>query len=206
MSRSAALASASSGISMSIQAMPAARSRDRPASIAGADAGVHGLCGEVPAQDAQTQRPVRRVQRHRPPGKAGQKGRGVRHAARQRSGVIEAPGQRKNPVQRHQAVAGLDPHDPAIGRRNTDRAAGIGADGKRHDPRRHRRRRPAAGPTGGARRVVRVVGLADLGMRHAIGVFQQVGLAQDHRPRRPQPGDQRGVARGDRGAATARVP
>lgn len=40
---------------------------------------------------------------------------------------------------------------------------------------------------------MRIIRLADGGMGHAVSIFQQVGLTQDHRPRRPQSGNQRCV-------------
>ncbi len=110
--------------------------------------------------------------------------------------VTESVGHPRKPGQLgHQPESRLDAIDTTEGRRDSDRATPIRADGQRHHPRRHRRRRSPARPAGGPGRVVRVAGDAvDLvESRSAIAELGVVGLAHDHGPRRDQPADTHAV-------------
>ena len=83
----------------------------------------------------QAERIAHVVARHR-----GEHQRGVPHRARHRPGAGDA-GERAGRPLRHAPVARLQPDQPAPRRRNADRAAGIGADMQRPEPRRRRPRR-----------------------------------------------------------------
>ncbi len=138
------------------------------------------------------------VEGHLLPRHAAEHQRRIGDAPRQRSGMVERPGQRKHPVERNEAVGRLDADDSTVGGRDADRASGVRPDGERHDPGRNGGGGPAARPSGGAAGVDRVVGLADRGMGDAIGVFEEIGLAEEDRSGIAQPGDKRGVCVGER--------
>ena len=78
----------------------------------------------------------------------------------------------------------LQPDDAAIGRGNTDRAAAIGAVGRRHHARRDGRRGAAAGA---ARTVLQVPGIARRAVDHRLRrrvqtELRRVGAPEDHQP------------------------
>ena len=101
--------------------------------------------------------------------------------AREPSDGIEARGKIDDAVDRDEAVRGADAENPAIARRQTNRAAAIGAEREIHQAAGNRDRRSARRPAGnparrariGRRAVVHV--LAVEAVRHLVGV----GLA-DH--------------------------
>ena len=73
--------------------------------------------------------------------------RGVAHRAGHRAGARQRREGARRPL-RDTAVGGLQPDQPAPRRRNADRAAGIGADMQRPEPRRARRARAGRGAAG----------------------------------------------------------
>ena len=90
---------------------------------------------------------------------------------------------------------GLTPDDTAQRSGLTDRSPGVRAECQRHEPGRHRRRRPSARAPGHPGVVVGVAGRTEPRAlrRAAHGELVHVGLAHDHRPRLAQPGHDRGV-------------
>ena len=113
------------------------------------------------------------------PGHALERQRGIGAGARQRPGMIQRWRQGLHALQADPPEARLQSGHAAIGGGNADRAAGVGADRGEAETGGHRRRRAAAGTAGGAARVPGIVGLPEIRMHGAIGVFQQVGLAED---------------------------
>ena len=107
--------------------------------------------------------------------------RGVRDGRRERTDLIEAAGERDEPVARHAAVGRLHADDAAQRRRLADRAAGVAAERQRGEAGGDRRRAAAARAAGDPGRVVRVAGGAERrvlgGAAH--GELVEVGLADD---------------------------
>ena len=112
-----------------------------------------------------------------------------------RSGGVQAGRQRDHAAARHQARRRLDAGDAAIGRRQPDRAAGVGPQRPQRQPGRHRRPRAGAGPAGVA---PRVPGIArrrpgQVERRPADGELVGRQLAQHHRALGMQPPHRLGV-------------
>ena len=109
-------------------------------------------------------------------------------AAGDHAGLIETGGEGHHAKARHPPVGGLDPGDTAQRSRLADRAAGVGAGGRRHQARGYGGGRAARGSPGHAGRVpgiahrAKVTGL----IRRAHGELVHVGLAEQHGPGRPQ--------------------
>ncbi len=137
-------------------------------------------------------------------GHAFQQSRRIGHPARQGAGMVEGPGERLDALQIDKAEARLQPHHPAIGSRDADRSARIRADRAEAEARAHGGGRAAAGAARGARGIPGIVGLAVVRMDRAIGVFQQVRLADEHGPGLPQIAHQRGILGGMLRAGGAR--
>ena len=126
--------------------------------------------------------------------------RGVAHRPRHRAGGVLGVGDGNDPCPADQPHRRLDADDAVGRRRADDGAVGLGADGHRREVGRHRRPRARARA---ARVPVEDVGVAALAAppapparrpgRPEVGPFAEVGLAEQHRPRLPQPGRHRGV-------------
>ena len=124
-------------------------------------------------------------------------GRAVRHGTSQRTEVVGGVPSRARHAAEHAdaPVGGLEPDDAAQRGRISDRARGVGADGRHAHARGHGHRRSAAGAAGypvavpGVTRgaVERVHPVASL------GPLVHVGLAQAHGAGLPQPAHHRGV-------------
>jgi len=110
------------------------------------------------AEPEAGERPRRR--REGPAGHALEQPGGIGAGARQRPAMVERPGQSLDAVEIDQAIGRLQPGDPAIGGRNADRAAGVGADRGEAHAGGHRRRRAAARATRNVSAPPRVVGRA----------------------------------------------
>ena len=127
-----------------------------------------------------------------------EEGRRVAGVAPERADLVERARERHDPVATDPAVGRLHPDHAAQRRGLADGAAGIGADRQRRVVGRHGRRRASAAAAGDAIERPRVDGRAVGGMlgRRAHRELVHVGLAEDHRARRPQPlGDVRVVRR-----------
>ena len=130
--------------------------------------------------------------------------RGLLDGAGNRPGGVLADADRDDPAATDHADGGLVPDDAVDRGGAGDRSVGLCADRKVDFARRHRRARSARRT---ARIAVECMGVAGLAADRApardrvgradIGPFGEVGLAQDDRPRRAQPGDERGIAVGD---------
>jgi len=113
--------------------------------------------------------------------------------------VVERPAQRECPIQRNGTERRLEAHATAQRRRNPDRSAGIRAERASRQTGHDRNRRAAART---ARAATGVVGIASdappwVGGADAVGKLVEIGLAEDDGAGRPQPGDDRGIARRD---------
>ena len=107
---------------------------------------------------------------------------------------------RHDPAPADQAQRGLDADHAARAGRAHDRPVGLGADRQRGQPGRHGHAGPGTRPRRVAVQGVRVRGLAAQRAPAAggpvgaeVGPLGQVRLAEDHRARLTQPGDQEGV-------------
>ena len=112
-----------------------------------------------------------------------------------RAGGVQAGRQRDHAAARHQARRRLDAGDAAIGRRQPDRAAGVGPQRAQRQTGRHRRPRARAGSAGVP---PRVPGIArrrpgQVERRPADGELVRRQLAQHHRALRMQPPHRLGV-------------
>ncbi len=85
-------------------------------------------------------------------GDGGEQRRHVPGGAAQRAELVERGGEGDDAVAGDPAVGGLQPHHPAEGGRQPDRAAGVGAEGAEALARRQRRRAAARGAARGAGR------------------------------------------------------
>src|SRR5215813_4399488 len=97
--------------------------------------------------------------------------------------MIQRPGQSLHALRVDQTERWLQPDDAAISRRNTDRTAGIRAEGRETEAGTDRCRRSATRSARGSLGIAGIVGLAEIRMHRAIGVFQQIGLAKNDRAR-----------------------
>ena len=97
------------------------------------------------------------------------------------------------------SVGGLEPHHAAKRSRIPHRAAVIRAQRAQAQARGQARRRPATGSPGNPLRVPGVArgAVERVDGRTPVGPLVHVGLAQDHRPRLPQPRHHRGVEIGN---------
>ncbi len=126
-----------------------------------------------------------------------QQGRGVRRGARHRPNMVQREGEREHPTARHQAIGRLQPDNPAGAGRVTDRAAGIGAERQREQP----RGQPGAGaggrPAGVVARVPRVACRREgqVEGRAANGEFMGGELAHHDRAGPAQPRHHRRIGR-----------
>ena len=117
----------------------------------------------------------------------------VAHAAADDTVNAEAgPSVARVGSQRDSAAVGLQPEEPAIRGRHTDRAAPVVGVRDRHDACGHRRGRPAAGPTGRMAGVPRICGRA---IGHRLGRDGQaelgrVGAPEVHQSQRGEHGGQ----------------
>ena len=118
----------------------------------------HGVVDVGRGRDPQPAHPGRaRVRRH---GEAGLKQPHARdkagHVGRHRPHGVQARRQRPDPGQRDPSPRGLQPADPAAGRRDPDRSPGVGPVGHLGLARGHGHRRPAGGAARHKRGVERV--------------------------------------------------
>ncbi len=109
------------------------------------------------------------------------------HVGAERAHRVQGGSQRVDAVEGYPAPGGLQAGDPAAGRRDPHRTAGIGAEGHVRLPRRDRHRRAARGPAGyppGVQRVRRGAQprVDPAGRPAQLG---QAGLADDPRPGSP---------------------
>ena len=109
--------------------------------------------------------------------------RGVGHGARDRAGVVERRAQRHDAIERHFAERRLEADDAAGRGRNSNRAAGVGADRRDAHSRGDGGRRSTARAARRARDVVRIVHRAvrRFFARGAERELVEVGLADQHR-------------------------
>ncbi len=115
--------------------------------------------------------------------------RGVGDGVGERPDLVEAAGERDEPVAADDPIRGLHADDAAQRRRLADRTARVAAEPERGKPGRDRGGAPATRPTRHAGRVVRVAGRSE---RRVLGArphreLVEVGLADQHRAGRPQP-------------------
>ena len=136
----------------------------------------------------------RPARRDRAPPRAAAAGRGARDDPQQggaagrgggeRPRVVQAGRQREHAVDRHQAVGRLEPDDAAVGGRDADRAAGVGADRQLADARGDQGGRTAGGAARGP-----ATGRAGCGCRRPRGGRSRLrtpGTARWRTPRRPR--------------------
>ena len=109
--------------------------------------------------------------------------RALLHRPRHRPGVVEAGHERVAAVERDEPVARLEAGRAAGERGDADRAAGVGADAQRGEPRRERRGAAAGGAACDVAGTPRVAdgAVERVLARDAPGELVQVGLADDHR-------------------------
>ena len=121
--------------------------------------------------------------------------RGVEHRAGHRAGLVQARGERDQAVPRDRAVGGLVADQPGERRGLADRAAGVGADGPGREAAGDRRGRAARGAAGDPVGVPGVAGDAVGGVLRggAHRELVHVGLAEQHRAGRLEPGGDGGV-------------
>ena len=127
--------------------------------------------------------------------------RRVGYAPRHRPGSILGVTDRHDVGARDHADRRLQADQPIDRRRTCHRAVGFCADGRGSETGRRccaRARARAAGVSVKGIRVTRLPAdcapAADRSRRADVGPFRQIGLAEDDRPRRPQPGNQRRIA------------
>ena len=102
------------------------------------------LAGMVHDADLEALQPME-PGREEAAGHALQQPRRIGHPPGQRPGMVEGPGERLDALEIDEAEARLQPHHPAIGGRDADRSARIGADRPEAEARGHPRGGAAAG-------------------------------------------------------------
>ena len=124
----------------------------------------------------------------------------VANIAREQPDGIDRPRKAFEPGRRQQTEARLETNDAAVRGRADRRAAGLRADGPRHQPRRDRRRGPGRRATGCAAGRVRIAG----GGRLEVGEFGSGRLSDDDTASAANDADDGGVAARRREAGVQR--
>ena len=126
----------------------------------------------------------------------------VGHGARVRHDDIHGRHQRPVAAHRDDAAARRIGAEPVVGRRRTAARPGFFAEPERREACGRRRARAVGRPRGeGGREIVGIVGgfgpAVDAALHAAIRHRRHVGQAHQHRARRPQPRDGKGIVGGD---------